>query len=145
LPTTGFGLGMVPSAAEELDAALVAASCQARETTVGHFMSHTEQSARVVSRCFTSSTIAEGHDECLSGSSCSGVGTGARLAGNGEDRGKEAGECWKSGEEQAECGDAWVCGGGRRRGRRLTEPLRLPAEDRHGRIASSGTPVRGPC
>jgi hypothetical protein len=104
LPTTGFGLGMVPSAAEELDAALVTTSCQAREMTVGHFMSHTEQSVCVVSRCFASSAIAEGHDECLSGSSCAGVGTGARLAGNGEDRGKEAGECWKSGEEQAECG-----------------------------------------
>lgn len=67
LATTGLGfaleLELAPAAAseeEEEEAAAVAASCQARETTVGHFMSHTERSARAVSRFFASSAIAVG-------------------------------------------------------------------------------------
>jgi hypothetical protein len=51
LATTGLGLGQGPPAAEAV------ASCQACETMVGHFMSHTERSARLVSRCFASSAM----------------------------------------------------------------------------------------
>jgi hypothetical protein len=92
LATTVFGLGLAPpasAAAEELDAA---ASCQARETTVGHFMSHTERSARAVSRCFASSAIAEGHGEWFVGEFvCWGWdGSTARR----EWRGQRKGGCW---------------------------------------------------
>ena len=57
LATTGLGLGLAPPASG-LDVAAAAASCHARETTVGHFMSHTGRSAARVSRCFTSSAIS---------------------------------------------------------------------------------------
>nr|CAB3474408.1 unnamed protein product [Digitaria exilis] len=49
LATTGLGLGLAPPASGP--GAAAAASCQARETTVGHFMSHKE-------RYFASSDIA---------------------------------------------------------------------------------------
>jgi len=49
LATTGLALA---GSEEEAEAA-----CQARETTGGHFMSHTERSARAVSRYLASSAI----------------------------------------------------------------------------------------
>lgn len=52
LATTGLAL-----VASEEDEAEAEAACQARETTGGHFMSHTERSARAVSRYFASSPI----------------------------------------------------------------------------------------
>ena len=60
LATTGLGLGLAPPVSWLDVAAAAAASCQARETTMGHFMSHTGRSAARVSRCFTSSAIAAG-------------------------------------------------------------------------------------
>ena len=59
LATTGLGLGLAPPASGPC-AAAAAASCQVRETTVGHFMSHKERSARAVSTYFASSDIAAG-------------------------------------------------------------------------------------
>nr|CAB3478452.1 unnamed protein product [Digitaria exilis] len=55
LATIGLGLGLAPPASRP--GAAAAASCQAWETTVGHFMSHKERSARAVSRYFASSDI----------------------------------------------------------------------------------------
>jgi hypothetical protein len=86
LATTGLGLASPED--EE-------APCQAWETTGGHFMSHTERSARAVSRCFAASSPIlparrRGESRDLGSLVCSGgaratVGSGERSDAAAED------------------------------------------------------------